>query len=71
MLTAKTAERIARDLPTMSADELSIAVGMMRDWAEGIADAPDPKVARDNVQRLFTDISDELDRRKSARANGT
>ena len=64
MLTSRVADRIARDLPAMSTDELSITIDMANGWAADAHSAEDPATAIDLVRTLRTHLSEELERRK-------
>ena len=63
MLKAKLADRLARDIPTMTTDELNLTIEMTRDWAAEVAYADDPETARSVVSGLMGNIKAELERR--------
>lgn len=62
MLKAKLADRLTRDIPTMTTDELNLTIEMTRDWAAEVGYADDPDMARSVVMGLMDSIKAELER---------
>jgi len=66
MLSEKLADRLIRDLPTMSADELGLTIDLVNDWLTPAADVP--AEYRAATRKVRDAISAELKRRNPEEA---